>query len=264
MQQQQQQQLFQSRDSRVDERSGYGRTTLGASAHLSSRFVLFLHFSLSVHSFKPTFLHIFSANHACADVIINRDASGNGGNHAVDAGPLKWDGRDGASESGTNHAAASSDVEDWEKPENVGSILMTRQRRDEEYASWGAASAPSFPASALQQQESKPSLAAAEKHDGKLVPSKTIPSEITQAMIGVCRCCFFRILWHIAITASISVLLRVSAPAVYQPSNCLYLDPSFIQQTSNAVVTAQTTHHYSQSQLFKIMGASATLLSRYR
>ena len=200
-------------------------------------------------------------------MIISRDASGNGGNHAVDAGPLKWDGRDGASESGTNHAAASSDVEDWEKPENVGSILMTRQRRDEEYASWGAASAPPFPipaASALQQQESKPSLAAAEKHDGKLVPSKTIPSEITQAMIGVCRCCFFRILWHIAITASISVLLRVSAPAVYQPSNCLYLDPSFIQQTSNAVVTAQTTHHYSQSQLFKIMGASATLLSRYR
>jgi hypothetical protein len=61
----------------------------------------------------------------------------------------------------------------------------------------------------------------------------------------------------------ISVLLRVSAPAVYQPSNCLYLDPTFIQQTSNAVVTAQTTAHYSQSQLLKIMGASAALLSRY-
>jgi hypothetical protein len=60
-----------------------------------------------------------------------------------------------------------------------------------------------------------------------------------------------------------SVILRVSSPAVYQPSNCLYLDPSFIQQTSNAVVTAQTTPHYSQSQMLKIMGASATLLSRY-
>ncbi len=68
---------------------------------------------------------------------------------------------------------------------------MTRQRRDEEYASWGAASAPSFPlpvSSALQQQESKPSAAAAEKHDGKLVASKTVPSDITQAMVGVCRC----------------------------------------------------------------------------
>ena len=60
----------------------------------------------------------------------------------------------------------------------------------------------------------------------------------------------------------ISALLRISAPAVYQPSNCLYLDPTFIQQTANAVVTAQTTAHYSQSQLLKIMGSSAALLSR--
>jgi hypothetical protein len=34
----QQQQLLQSRDGRVDERSGYGRTTLGGAANLSNRF----------------------------------------------------------------------------------------------------------------------------------------------------------------------------------------------------------------------------------
>jgi hypothetical protein len=179
---------------------------------------------------------------------------------------MKWDGRDNASESGTNHASASSDVEDWEKPENVGSILMTRQRRDEEYASWGAASAPSFPlpaASNSQQQESKMPAVSSEKQDGKVASSKTVPAEIVQAMAGVCRCLSnFRGNVN-NVTTFISVLLRVSAPAVYQPSNCLYLDPSFIQQTSNAVVTAQTTPHYSQSQLLKIMGASATLLSRY-
>jgi hypothetical protein len=36
----QQQQLFQSRDGRMDERSLYARTTLGGSAHLSNRSVV--------------------------------------------------------------------------------------------------------------------------------------------------------------------------------------------------------------------------------
>ncbi len=109
----------------------------------------------------------------------------------ADAGQQKWDGRDSLAESGNTHATASSDTEDWEKPENVGSILMTRQRRDEEYASWGAASAPSFPlpaASTLQQQESKAPVTSADKQEGKIVPSKTVPAEISQAMVGVCRC----------------------------------------------------------------------------
>jgi hypothetical protein len=109
----------------------------------------------------------------------------------VDAAQVKWDARDNGPDSGTNHVAATSDTEDWEKPENVGSILMTRQRRDEEYASWGAASAPSFPLPAtsnLQQQDIKSASASAEKQDAKSAASKSIPAEIAQAMIGVCRC----------------------------------------------------------------------------
>jgi hypothetical protein len=145
-----------------------------------------------------------------ADAMPNREASGYGGSHVGDGAQLKWEGRDSSSESGVNHATASSDTEDWEKPENVGSILMTRQRRDEEYASWGAASASSFPLPAvpmIQQHESKASAASAasaasvastssasaasaasaDKQVGKSVAAKTIPPEIAHAMVGVCR-----------------------------------------------------------------------------
>ena len=126
-----------------------------------------------------------------SDSMSNRDAPSNGGSHVGDAGQLKWDGRENSLESGVNHATASSDTEDWEKPENVGSILMTRQRRDEEYASWGAASASSFPLPAValhQQQESKAAAVSADKQVGKPVAAKATPPEITHAMVGVCRC----------------------------------------------------------------------------
>jgi hypothetical protein len=154
--------------------------------------------------------HYFASAKPIPHIIFCRDASGNSGSHVADAGQQKWDGRDSLSESGNAHATASSDTEDWEKPENVGSILMTRQRRDEEYASWGAASASSFPLPAvpmIQQHESKASAASAasaasvastssasaasaasaDKQVGKSVAAKTIPPEIAHAMVGVCR-----------------------------------------------------------------------------
>jgi hypothetical protein len=98
----------------------------------------------------------------------------------------------------------------------------------------------------------------------KMAPQKPFLLKSPKPWLECAGDFLFLVYSFIAFTTSISVLLRVSAPAVYQPSHCLYLDPTFIQQTSNAVVTAQTTAHYSQSPLLKIMGASAALLSRCR